>query len=169
MSQSTYNPFRNKATRARAVADRYNRPTAHDAAMAQAFPLGAGYGRKGADKRIEATITRAGKAIEAARRAAYLEAQADAFDAGTINAQGRRMSAAAWERSDKRADYQERKAARIAAARAACEGKRKHEIPAETWADAWGYLGGPARAMIIAEHPTCENVCTCAEVPTFDA
>ena len=158
------NPFRAKAIKAREIADRYSRPTAHDAAMANAFPLGAGFGRKGADKHLESTIRRATKAVAARERAAWLEAQAVAFDAGKINAQGRRPSINA----DKNAAAADRRKARIADAKARCEGKRRHEVNAETWADAFGYFGGPARAMVIEDHPTCEtNVCACPQMPTL--
>lgn len=76
------NPYREKATAARAKADRLSAPTAHEAAMAHAFPLGAGYGRKGAEKRIEARVNRAAKAIKAANLARALEAKADRWDRG---------------------------------------------------------------------------------------
>lgn len=147
------NPFRAKAERARALYERLaGHRTAHDRGMAEAFPLGAGYGRKGGERRIEASVNRAVKTVEAFNRCRHLEAQADAFDAGKINAQGRRISPESIARSEKRAVYQEGKAARIAAAKSAIEGKHPSEVDAETWATAHGYLGGRPRELVVSEH-----------------
>ena len=150
------NPFRQKALKARSAASR-SRGSAHDKAMEQSFPLGGGFGRKGGARRLESTISRATAAIEAESRAKWLEAQANAFDAGEINAQGRSMDASAWERSDKRQSAKERRETRIATARAAIEGKARHEVSAEVWADAHGYLAGSARALVISEHPKADE------------
>lgn len=87
------NPFREKATKARALADRLNGPTASEAAMKESFPLGGGYARAGAARSIDASVSRAVKAVKAAKDASWLEAQAAAFDEGKVNAQGRSVSA----------------------------------------------------------------------------
>ena len=86
------NPFREKATRARTEANRLNGTDARDAAMARSFPLGAGYGHgsvRSRERRMDARIDRAVSAVKARELAEYLEAQADAYDAGRINTQGR--------------------------------------------------------------------------------
>lgn len=83
------NPYRAAAEAARKKADALSRPTAYDEAMRNAFPLGAGYGRKGAGKRIEARVNRATKAVKAAHLASQLEAKADAYDRGDITEHGR--------------------------------------------------------------------------------
>ncbi len=103
---TTPNPFRPKAIAARERADRLNRPTSHERGMADAFPLGAGFGRGSASSRaqsIDSSVSRAVDAVEAERDARYLEAQAEAFDRGEINAQGRSMSAAMLKRRAKAA------------------------------------------------------------------
>src|SRR5215211_6057680 len=79
------------------------RAAAETPAPRDAFPLGAGFGHKGDAKRFDRSIDRAVDAVQAEKDARYLEVQADAFDAGEINAQGHSMTPAAWERSDKRA------------------------------------------------------------------
>lgn len=53
--------------------------------MASAFPLGGGFGRgsqRSRDRKIEARITRAGKAVQAEQKAAQAERMADAWDKG---------------------------------------------------------------------------------------
>lgn len=149
------NPFTQKARKARERADRLSRPTGRDVEMANAFPLGAGYGHGSANtraKRIDASISRAVEAVEAENRAAWLEANARAFDAGEINAQGRSINAESKARSEKRGEYQEKRAARIEAAKAAIAGMDPLDVDPETWATAHGYLGGSGRALVVAEH-----------------
>jgi len=77
------NPFAEKAARARQEFERLIRPTAHDVGMAESFPLGAGFGREGGGKKIDAAIDRAVEAQRALRDAEHYEALAKAFDAGT--------------------------------------------------------------------------------------
>ena len=146
------NPFADKAIHARTLADRLNAPTAHERGMAQSFPLGAGFGRPGGAKRIDASVNRAGRAVEAEKRARYLEAQAAAFDAGTIDAQGRRRSPASDARSDKAAAYRDKRQTRIEAAKTDRGDKPKWEVPGSIWADSTGNLGGGARQLILGEH-----------------
>ncbi|MBX6421913.1 MAG: hypothetical protein IRZ06_13035, partial [Nevskia sp.] len=76
------NPFAEKAARARQEYERLTRPTAHDVGMANSFPLGAGFGREGGGKKIDAAIDRAVEAQRALRDAEHYEALAKAFDAG---------------------------------------------------------------------------------------
>lgn len=161
------NPFRFKATKARALADRLNgkTTTAHDAAMAASFPLGPGFGHGSARsraKRIDASITRAVKATEAERRARFLESQAHAFDLGLINSQGRARSAASDARSAKREAAKAKREEKIAAARAEVESKPRHEVSPEVWATAHGYLGGSARKLVMSEH--AEYIATASRV-----
>lgn len=85
------NPYKEMAEAARRRADELNKPSAHEAAMAHAFPLGAGFGRKGGEKRLQQRIDRATKAIEAARLADTLEAKAAAWERGEITETGRRL------------------------------------------------------------------------------
>lgn len=150
------NPFRWKADRARAKANRLNGATesAHERGMAQSFPLGAGFGHGSARARakaIDSSVTRAVRAVEAERIATFLERQAHAFDLGLIDAQGRARNAERDARSDKRAAAKEKREARIAAATAERESKPRHEVSPETWADSFGYLGGPGRALVMQE------------------
>lgn len=146
------NPFRAKAAAARAKADRLNRPSDHDRAMAAMFPLGAGFGRPGGARRLERSIARAAEAVKAEQRARYFEGRADAYDRGNITAHGRSRSPAFDARTAKAAKAREGRAARIAAAKAECAGKHRLDCPAETWATACGYLGGDSRALVIADH-----------------
>lgn len=146
------NPFAQKAARARLRATHLNQPTARDTAMANAFPLGAGFGRPSDSKRLDATVNRAVEAVRASREADYLEAQATAFDAGRINAQGRRISKESQARSEKREALQERQTARIEAAKAERGERLKWEVPGSVWADSTGNLGGGARRLLLGEH-----------------
>lgn len=147
------NPFRAKATAARERADRLSGTrTSWEAGMEQSFPLGGGFGRKGGAKRIEASVNRAVKVVEAERRAVELETKAALFDQGRINAQGRRTDCFVQARSEKRAQYQASREDRISAAKAAIEGRDPLMVDPETWATAHGYLGGSARRMIIEDH-----------------
>jgi phospholipid N-methyltransferase len=146
------NPFAEKAARARAKYERMVQPTARDKAMEQAFPLGAGYGRKGGEKRIESTVNRAVEAEQARKDAEYDEARAAAFDRGEVNAQGRSITKESQERSEKRQASEKDRAKRIQEATAARAGKQKWQVPASVWADSTGNFGGGARKLIVAEH-----------------
>jgi phospholipid N-methyltransferase len=146
------NPFAEKAARARAKYEHLVRPTARDKAMEQAFPLGAGYGRKGGEKRIESTVNRAVEAEQARKDAEYDEARAAAFDRGEVNAQGRSITKESQERSEKRQASEKDRAQRMQEATAARAGKQKWQVPASVWADSTGNFGGGARKLIIGEH-----------------
>jgi hypothetical protein len=79
------NPYRAEADRLRAIADKLHQPSAQDEAMRNAFPLGAGFGhgsQRSRDRRIEARINRATKAVAAEAKAAAAERMADARDRG---------------------------------------------------------------------------------------
>lgn len=89
---NAFNPFSERAAAARARAARLAAPSSSDQAMAEHFPHGGGYGygsRRSRGKRLDASINRAVAAVAAERHARLLEAQARAFEAGDINAQGR--------------------------------------------------------------------------------
>ena len=146
------NPFRGKALAAREKADRLNRPTAHDAAMEKAFPLGGGFGRPGASKRIDGSVHRATEAVDAKKNADYLEAQAAAYDRGEINAQGRRITLASQARSVKREEYQDKRSERVDRAKAELKGKERWQVPANVYADSTNNLGGGARALVLNDH-----------------
>jgi len=88
------NPFRDKAEKARAEYERVSGSTQREKDMAQSFPLGVGFGRGSQsrrDKAIDSSVDRAVKSVEAKKNLDYLEAKAEAFDRGEINAQGRRI------------------------------------------------------------------------------
>jgi len=90
---ATYNPFRNKAEKARKKYESMSGRTVRDDAMEKSFPLGAGFGRgtqRSRDKAIDSSVARATRIVEARREMDQLEAQADAYDRGEITAQGRR-------------------------------------------------------------------------------
>ncbi len=143
------NPFRERAIRARAKADKLSgRRTAHEQGMANSFPLGAGYGRAGGAKRIERSIDRAVAAVKANEDALWLESSADAYDQGRINAQGRRWDAHKQAMSEKREATKAKRDARIAEARAIVDSKPRHEVDCDTWATAQGYMAGPGRELI---------------------
>jgi 2'-5' RNA ligase len=147
------NPFAKKALAARAKADRLSgRRSAHDEGMREAFPLGAGYGRKGGEKRIDRTIKQAKETVEAIKNAERLEAQARAFDAGMIDAQGRHRDAASDARSDKAAVARETRTAKIDAAKAQLEGKEQWQVPGSVYATAHGYLAGSGRNLVLSGH-----------------
>jgi hypothetical protein len=79
------NPYRAEADRLRTIADKLRQPSAHDEAMRNAFPLGAGFGhgsQRSRDRKIEARISRATKAVHAEAKAKQAEAMADAWDRG---------------------------------------------------------------------------------------
>lgn len=146
------NPFASKAARARLAYQRLSSTTAHDKAMANAFPLGAGFGRKSDAKRMDRTINRAVGAVQALQEATYREAQAEAFDKGAINAQGRRMSAAGNLRSEKREVANEARKARIEKAKQERGDKLPWQVPAKVYADSTGYLAGGGRRLIEGDH-----------------
>jgi hypothetical protein len=146
------NPFREKAERARAMSNSLNRETPHDKAMRESFPLGGGYGRSGGSKRMEVSVNRACAAVNAVSKARYLEAKADAFDRGEINAQGRAWNANKQASSEKREAQAEKRKARQEAARAEIAERGRECVSPETWADAAGCFGGGARALLMGEH-----------------
>ncbi len=146
------NPFAARAVAARARYARLIEPTAREREMEQAFPLGTGYGRKGGERRIEATINRAVEAEQARKDAEYYGAAAAAFDRREINAQGRALSAAGRQRSDERQAATERRHTRIAAAKALRGDRPAWEVPAAAWADSSGYLSGSGRDLVLHDH-----------------
>lgn len=69
--------------KARAARRRYEllaQVTAADREMAAAFPVGVGYGRRGAERRLEQSIDRAVRTERARRDAEYWESRAAALD-----------------------------------------------------------------------------------------
>src|SRR3990167_7622573 len=146
------NPFTAKAIRARREYEHLVQPTARDKSMATAFPLGTGYGRKGGERRLDATIDKAVKAEEARKTAEYLEAQSAAFDRGEINAQGRRITVASVARSEKRQSSQQGREARIASARETRGDKPAWAVPVAIYADASGQLAGSGRKLVESDH-----------------
>lgn len=146
------NPFARKAARARLAYQRLSPQTAHDKAMANAFPLGAGFGRKTDAKRLDRTINRAVGAVQALQEATYREAQAQAFDLGKINAQGRRTSPAGNLRSEKREATNAARKARIEKAKRARGDKQPWQVPMSIYADSTGYLAGGGRRLIEGDH-----------------
>lgn len=146
------NPFRAKALAARARYERLTGTTTHDRAMTDAFPLGGGFGRRGGERRLERTIDRAVEAGQALRNARHYEALAAAFEAGTVNAQGRHITPESVERSKRRQVTADRRQAKIAEAKAAIAGKAPCDVPAEVWATAFGYLAGRSRDLVMYEH-----------------
>ena len=151
----SHNPFREKATKAREYSDRLNRPTAHEQAMANSFPLGAGRGgrqRGGVSRRIDASVTRAGKAVAARQRAIELEAKADAFDRGEVNAQGRAWSPRQEARADKRQKASDSRQERVQAAKDAVTGKERWEVLGSVWAAANSIFRGGALNLVMFDH-----------------
>ncbi len=150
------NPFAEKARRARALADSLSDTrTAHEKGMAEAFPLGAGFGRGSAhsrSKKIDASVNRAVRAVEAEKNARYLEAQASAYEAGEIDAQGRRITKESQARSVARERQKLGREERIAAAKAQLEGRERWEVPQAVYADSTGNLGGGARKLMESDH-----------------
>lgn len=146
------NPFARKAARARLAYQRLSPPTAHEKGMANSFPLGAGFGRKTDAKRLDRTINRAVGAVQALQEATYREAQAEAFDKGAINAQGRRRSPAGDLRSEKREATNDARKARIEKAKQARGDKQPWQVPMSVYADSTGYLAGGGRRLIEGDH-----------------
>jgi hypothetical protein len=146
------NQFAERAARARLAYERLAPPSAHDKAMANAFPLGAGFGRKGAAKRMDQTINRAVGAVQALQEATYREGQAQAFDRGEINAQGRRVTREGNLRSEKRGAANVARKERIEKARKERGDKEPWQLLAVVYADSTGYLAGGARRLIESEH-----------------
>ncbi len=145
------NPFTEKARRARELSDRLNQPTAHERGMAEAFPLGAGFGRGSAHSRaksVDASVDRSVRAVQAVKDAEHLEAQARAFDAGEINAQGRRVGRNVEADAEGRAN----RADRVAAAREIRGNKEPWEVTRSVYADASGQLRGSARGLVEYDH-----------------
>ena len=146
------NPFASKAAKARLEYERLARPTARDVAMAQSFPLGVGFGRKGDEKRVDQTIDRAVKTQKALAEVQFYEASATAFDAGEINTQGRRITPESLARSEKSQSTKEKREARIAEARQIKANKESWEVTRTIYADATGYLAGGARSLVEYDH-----------------
>lgn len=146
------NPFAEKAARARLKYERLIQPSARDEAMAQSFPLGPGYGRPGGKRRVEQTIDRAVAAQAALREAEYREAQAQAFDAGRINAQGRATSPEAHARAEKRQRDQRSRNERFDAATIAREGKEPWQVTSAIYTDSAKVFGGNPLKFLQAEH-----------------
>jgi len=146
------NPFAWKAAYARAKATKFSRPSAHEAAMAQSFPLGAGFGRPGGERRIEASVNKAVNTCEAIENAKHYESKAQAFDEGRVNAQGRQIDKFSVERSIKREEQKARREQKINKAKAECEGKAAWQVTGEVWAIAHGYLSGGAHELVAGEH-----------------
>lgn len=80
------NPFTAKAEKAWQQYERLSGTTAADRAMAESFPLGPGFC---VPQGVDASVTRAVKAVAALKNARILSAKARAFDRGEINRQGR--------------------------------------------------------------------------------
>jgi hypothetical protein len=105
------NPFREQHEKLQREADRLHGGTPHDEAMRNAFPFGTGRPgnassrrtSKQSDKRIDASIDRAKKAVETSKRAAEMKAKADQYDAGLIDEHGRETAAVQQKRADKQA------------------------------------------------------------------
>ncbi len=146
--QERRNPFREKAERARKQYEQLSRPTARDEAMAEAFPLGTGYGRSGGEKRIERSVSRAAKAEEFRKEAEWREAQAAAFDEGKINAQGRRPAANAEAAAERRKQLNER----TESAKAERSGKENWQVRGTVYADSARQYGGNGRKLVLSEH-----------------
>ena len=149
---SPSNPFAEKAASAW---ERYNRVaghTAHDAGMARSFPLGPGYGRKGAAKRLEAHIARATKSLYYYRKAKCLESQAEDYHEGRIDAQSRSLKGRFPPERKKNTQSRTTPGQRIKKAKELRGDKPAWTVPATVWADATGYLGGINRQQIIAQH-----------------
>lgn len=149
------NPFAEKAIAARKKADSLGGQTAHERGMANAFPLGAGFGRgsqKSRDGKIDSSVNRAMAVVAATKEADYLDAQARAFDKGEIDAQGRRRDPAKQARTEKAETATDKRKARIATAKAAMEGKERWEVTKAAYADATGSLAGSARRLVESDH-----------------
>jgi len=142
------NPFAAKAKAARERYERLVEPTARDAAMAESFPLGVGYGGRSGERRVEATIDRAVAAGEAEKEARWYEAKAEAFERGEINAQGRRPAKDAGKAREKI----EAKRERIEAAKEAQRGKESWEVTFKVYADSIGVFGGRSLELIRYDH-----------------
>jgi hypothetical protein len=152
---NTTNPYRAEADRLRAIADKLHQPSAHDEAMRNAFPLGAGFGhgsQRSRDRKMDAYINRATKAVQAERKAAQAERMADAWDRGErFTPQGRREDPARAERAAKRKAQQEAKEQRIAEAKAIVAALPRWKVTPETWATAHGHLAGGSRTLVMAD------------------
>lgn len=146
------NPFAAKAARARARYEALTASTAHERGMAEAFPVGPGFGHDGDAGRADASIDRAVLAERARRETAHYEGRAQAFEAGTIDAAGRPISEAATARGEARRTAAEKRATRIATAKQAVGEQSATDVPAAVWADAQGHLGGAARELVLQDH-----------------
>jgi prophage maintenance system killer protein len=151
------NPFAERAARARAEYERLAGETPYEKSMRESFPLGVGFSKPGgpqrrAEARMEARIDRSVKAQKALLLAQQLEAQAEAFDAGLIDVQGRRISEAMLVRREKRRPAKEAREAKIAAAREQRAGKESWQVTKQIYADASGYVAGGGRALVEYTH-----------------
>jgi len=101
------NPFADKAIRYQEKHLVLSRPTARDEAMKNAFPLGGGFGHgsmRSREKSIDASVRRAGEAVQAKQNADHWMAMAIAFDKGEVNAQGRAIRSEAEKRFEASCD-----------------------------------------------------------------
>lgn len=104
-------------------------------------------------------------AVEAGKTAAFLEARAAAFDAGTVNAQGRSLSPGSTARRERRQQSQGRREDRIAAARAARAGQSAWAVTRAVYADATGQLAGSGRRLVEADHEEAVRAAVAAGEP----
>lgn len=151
------NPFAEKAAKARARAERLaaGLETERDRAMSEAFPLGGGFqggSQRSNDRRIDSAVDRATRWQEAEKEAAWREGQAEAFDAGRINAQGRMEDAGVRARRERREANAAKRAERRAAAEAQVGDGPKWRVTPDVWADSTGNFGGGAREFVLAGH-----------------
>ena len=142
------NPFASRATTSRAKYNRLAKPATRDLAMEEAFPLGTGYGRRGAGKRLDSHIDRAVQTEKARKDAEWYKANAAAFDRGEINAQGRAPAKDAGAAAERRA----RLDARMIAAELERAGKEQWQVRGSVIADSSRQFGGAGRKLILAEH-----------------
>lgn len=147
------NPFAVRAANARLKANRLSRPTAHERGMAESFPLGGGFGRPGADKRIERSVNKAAEFVKAHNDATWYEAQAASYDEGKINQHGRRPAQNAAEDKIKREELKDR-ASQAKQQRMRPDGtwKAMWEVPAAVVADSVKQFKGGGRDLIFYDH-----------------
>lgn len=164
-----HNPFRAKAIAWRTKANAGAAPTSHDVGMTNAFPLGGGFGRGGrrTEQRLDATIAKAARSVHATQQAERFEQLADAFDAGTVDRQGRAIRAGDFSRRWKQAGVTLRRTQRIEAAKALVARLGRDRVSPEIWADACGYLRGSARALVISEFESSLRSASNSNSPEF--
>lgn len=142
------NPFAGKAAIARLSYTKAVSPTAHDLAMANSFPLGGGYAHSSSAKRISQSVDSAVKAERHRKEAEWMEARAAAYDAGKINAQGRRPA----KNADAARKRRELLKMRAAVAGEARRGKEIWQVRGCTVADSASVFGGAALKFVLTEH-----------------